>query len=59
MENNNLELIGKVLDNQATFNEISLVICNMHNISFKECFITALNARALFNEKFENYDTIQ
>lgn len=64
MENNNnkisnVELIGRVLDNKATCKERMMVICNMQNISFKECFTIAYKAQTLFNEKNRTYETVQ
>lgn len=56
---NNFELLGRVLDGQATSKERKTVLFNMSNVSFEECFMVALRATTLFNEKVEDYETVQ
>lgn len=64
MENNtiqtsNIELLGRVLDGKANSKERKAVLFNMSDAVFEECFIVALRATKLFNEKVEAYETIQ
>lgn len=64
MENNtiqisNFELFGRVLDGKANSKERKTVLFNMSDAVFKECFIVALRATTLFNEKVEAYETVQ
>ena len=56
---NNFELLGRVLDGQATLNERSIVLFNMSDAVFEECFMVALRAKTLFNEKVEVYEKNQ
>ena len=56
---NNLELLGRVLDGRATSKERKTVLLNLSDTTFEECFMVALRATILFNEKVEIYDTIQ
>lgn len=56
---NNFELLGRVLDGQATSKERKIVLFNMSDAVFEECFMVALRATTLFNEKVEVYETIQ
>lgn len=46
---NGLELLGRVLDGQATSEERRAVLFNMSDTVFEECFIVALRAVTLFN----------
>lgn len=64
MENNtiqisNFELLGRVLDGKASSNERKTVLFNMSDAVFEECFMVALLATTLFNEKVEAYETVQ
>ena len=64
MENNsiqiiNFELFGRVLDGKANSKERKIVLFNMSDAVFEECFIVALRARTLFNEKVEDNETVQ
>lgn len=64
MENNtiqisNFELFGRVLDGQATSKERKIVLFNMSYAVFEECFMVALRAMTLFNEKVEVYETVK
>ena len=64
MENNtiqisNFELLGRVLDGKASSKERQTVLFNMSDAVFKECFMVALRATTLFNEKVEAYETVQ
>lgn len=56
---NNFELLGRVLDSKATSKERKTVLFNMSDAVFKECFMVALRATTLFNEKVETYETVQ
>lgn len=56
---NNFELLGRVLDGQATLKERSIVLFNMSDAVFEECFMVALRAKTLFNEKVEVYEKNQ
>lgn len=64
MENNtiqisNFELLGRVLDGKASSKERKTVFFNMSDAVFEECFMVALQAITLFNEKVEVYETVQ
>ena len=64
MENNtiqisNFELLGRVLDGKASSKERKAVLFNMSDAVFEECFMVALRAMTLFNEKVEAYETVQ
>ena len=64
MENNtiqisNFELLGRVLDGKASSKELKTVLFNMSDAVFEECFMVALRAITLFNEKVEVYETVQ
>lgn len=64
MENNtiqisNFELLGQVLDGKASAKERKTVLFNMSDAVFEECFMVALRATTLFNEKVEAYETVQ
>ncbi len=64
MENNtiqisNFELLGRVLDGRATSKERKTVLLNLSDIVFEECFMVALRATTLFNEKVDAYETVQ
>ena len=64
MENNtiqisNFELLGRVLDGKANSKERKAVLFNMSDAVFEECFMIALRATILFNEKVESYETVQ
>ncbi len=64
MENNtiqisNFELLGRVLDGRATSKERKMVLFNMSDAVFAECFMAALRATTLFNEKVDAYETVQ
>ena len=64
MENNtiqisNYEQLGRVLDGKANSKERKTVLFNMSDAVFEECFIVALRATTLFNEKVEAYETVQ
>ncbi len=64
MENNtiqisNFELLGRVLDGKASSKERKAVLFSMSDAVFEECFMVALRATILFNEKVEPYETVQ
>lgn len=64
MENNtiqisNFELLGRVLDGKANSKERKAVLFNMSDAVFEVCFMVALRATTLFNEKVEAYETVQ
>lgn len=64
MENNtiqisNFELLGRVLDGKASSKERETVLFYMLDAVFEECFVVALRATMLFNEKNETYGTVQ
>ena len=64
MENNtiqisNFELLGRLLDGKANSKERKAVLFNMSDAVFEECFMVALRATILFNEKVEAYETVQ
>lgn len=44
------ELIGRVLDGQATDKERRIVLSDMMDIDFEEFFMVALRATTLFNK---------
>lgn len=56
---NNFELLGQVLDGQATSKERNAVLFNMSDTAFEECFMVALRVTTLLNEKVEAYETVQ
>ncbi|RHP64119.1 hypothetical protein [Bacteroides sp. OF04-15BH] len=56
---NNVELLGKVLDGQATGKERRAVLKNMSDVVFDEFFMVALRATILFNENIDDYDKMQ
>ena len=56
---NNFELLGRVLDGKATSKERKTVLFNMSDAIFEDCFMVALRATTLFNEKVETYETVQ
>lgn len=56
---NNAELLGKVLDGQATGKERRAVLKNMSDLVFDEFFMVALRATILFNENIYDYDKMQ
>ena len=59
IQKNNFELLGRVLDGKATSKERKIVLLNMSDAIFEECFMVALRATTLFNEKVEAYETVQ
>ncbi len=64
MENNtiqisNFELLGRVLDGKASSKERKAVLFNISDAVFAECFMAALRATTLFNEKVDAYETVQ
>lgn len=58
MKISNFELLGKVLDGRATISERKVVLYNMSESVFEECFMVALRATTLFNDNSEAYETI-
>ena len=56
---NNFELLGRVLDGKSGSKERKTVLFNMSDAVFEECFMIALRATILFNEKVESYETVQ
>ncbi len=56
---NNFELFGRVLDGRATTKERKMVLFNMSDAVFAECFMAALRATTLFNEKVDAYEEVQ
>lgn len=54
----NFELLGRVLDGRATISERKVVLYNMSESLFEECFMAALRAKTLFNDNAEAYETI-
>lgn len=59
IQTNNFELLGRVLDGNATVDERKDVLFNMTDALFAECLMVALRACTLFNEKIEAYETVQ
>ena len=59
MQINDVELLGRVLDGKSTSKERKTVLFNMSDAVFEECFMVALRATTLFNEKVEAYETVQ
>lgn len=64
MENNvieisNFELLGRIIDSEATYIEHMSVLLNISDSVFEECFMVALQAISLFNEKTCDYESIQ
>ncbi len=55
----NFELLGRVLDGKASSKERKTVLFNMSDAVFAECFMAALRATTLFNEKVDAYETVQ
>jgi hypothetical protein len=55
----NFEVLGRVLDGIANLKECKTVLFNMSDAVFEECFMVALRATSLFNEKVEFYETVQ
>lgn len=53
------ELLGRVLDGRAISKERKIVLLNMSDVIFEECFTVALRATLLFNEKIDIYGTVQ
>lgn len=58
MKISNFELLGRVLDGDATDSERKIVVLNMSDSVFEECFMIALRASTLFNNKAEVYETM-
>lgn len=58
MKISNFELLGRVLDGRATIDERKVVLYNVSESVFKECFMVALRATTLFNDNAEAYETI-
>ena len=58
MKISNFELLGKVLDGRATISERKVVLYNMSESVFEECFMVALRATTLFNDNAGAYETI-
>lgn len=58
IQTNNFELLGRVLDGKASSMERKIVMFNMSDPGFKECFMVALRVLTLYNEKVEAYETI-
>lgn len=58
MKISNFELLGRVLDGRATISERKVVLYNMSESVFEECFMVALRAKTLFNDNAEAYETI-
>ena len=58
MKISNFELLGKVLDGRATISERKVVLYNMSESVFEECFMVALRATTLFNYNAGAYETI-
>lgn len=48
---NDCELLGRVLDGCSVSEERTGVLANFADMAFKECFMVALRATVLFNEK--------
>ena len=59
IQTSNFELLGRILDGQASSEERKTVLLNMSDAVFEECFMVALRATMLFNEKNEAYGTVQ
>ena len=58
MKISNFELLGRALDGRATISERKVVLYNMSESLFEECFMAALRAKTLFNDNAEAYETI-
>lgn len=55
---NDCELLGRVLDGCSVSEERTGVLADFADMAFKECFMVALRATVLFNEKNEIYETV-
>lgn len=51
-------MLGGVLDGEGTIRDREIVLLNMSDSVFEECFMVALRARTLFNDKSDVYETI-
>lgn len=58
MKISNFELLGRVLDGRAIISERKVVLYNMSESVFEECFMVALRATTLFNDNADTYETI-
>lgn len=56
---NNFELLGRVLDGRSACVERKTVLLNLSDAIFEECFMVALRAKILFNEKEDTYDAVR
>lgn len=56
---NNLELLGRALEGRATDTERKVVLRNLSDAIFEECFMVALWAKILFDKKTNADDTVQ
>ncbi|MCR8912850.1 hypothetical protein NW211_12690 [Barnesiella sp. ET7] len=53
------ELLGQVLDGKANELTRQMVILNLIDPLFEECFLIALKATKLFDDKIDIYETVQ
>ncbi len=58
MKLSNFEMLGGVLDGAGTIGDREIVLLNMSDSVFEECFMVALRARTLFNDNSDVYETI-
>lgn len=58
MKLSNFEMLGGVLDGAGTIRDREIVLLNMSDSVFEECFMVALRARTLFNDNSDVYETI-
>ncbi len=56
---NSYELLGRVLDGNASRQERMAVLARMEDAQFEECFMVALHAVTLFDEKGDVYETVE
>ncbi len=64
MENNAIqitdyELLGQVIDGKADVLTRQMVTLTLVNPLFEECFMIALKATKLFDDKIDTYETVQ
>jgi hypothetical protein len=56
---NNYELIGRVLDGGACLQDRMAVAAQLNDERFEECFLVALHAVTLIDEKGDVYETVE
>ena len=56
---NDSELLGRVLDGGANLQERMAVVAQLNVERFEECFLVALRAVTLIDEKGDVYETVE